>query len=134
MMPLLGDGHCKVDLGKLKESSLYSLYIFICNIPAVNITMRTELIGQEYKKNGANFLKINTVKVKYELSDVHIHLDNLFNGDKALGDRMNEFLNENWKALAEEVRPLMTKALVDILRASVDKLFASFSYDDLLPM
>lgn len=55
MMPLLGDGHCKVDLGKLKESSLYSLYIFICNIPAVNITMRTELIGQEYKKNGANF-------------------------------------------------------------------------------
>ncbi|XP_037721611.1 protein takeout [Drosophila subpulchrella] len=113
MMPLLGDGHCKVDL--------------------VNITMRTELIGQEYKKNGANYLKINNVKVKYELSDVHIHLDNLFNGDKALGDRMNEFLNENWKALAEEVRPLMTKALVDILRASVDKLFASFSYDDLLP-
>ncbi|EDV49094.1 protein takeout [Drosophila erecta] len=113
MMPLLGDGHCKVDL--------------------VNITMRTELIGQEYKKNGANFLKINTVTVKYELSDVHIHLDNLFNGDKALGDRMNEFLNENWKALADEVRPLMTKALVDILRASVDKLFASFSYDDLLP-
>jgi len=46
---------------------------------------------------------------------------------------MNEFLNENWKALAEEVRPLMTKALVDILRASVDKLFSSFSYDDLLP-
>ncbi|XP_039494384.1 protein takeout [Drosophila santomea] len=113
MMPLLGDGHCNVDL--------------------VNITMRTELIGQEYKKNGANFLKINTVTVKYELSDVHIHLDNLFNGDKALGDRMNEFLNENWKALADEVRPLMTKALVDILRASVDKLFASFSYDDLLP-
>ncbi|XP_052845522.1 protein takeout [Drosophila gunungcola] len=113
MMPLLGDGHCMVDL--------------------TNITMRTELIGQEYKKNGANYLKINTVKVKYELSDVHIHLDNLFNGDKALGDRMNEFLNENWKALAEEVRPLMSKALVDILRASVDKLFSSFSYDDLLP-
>ncbi|XP_017083888.2 protein takeout [Drosophila eugracilis] len=113
MMPLLGDGHCKVDL--------------------INITMRTELIGQEYKKNGANYLKINNVNVKYDLSDVHIHLDNLFNGDKALGDRMNEFLNENWKALAEEVRPLMSTALVDILRASVDKLFASFSYDDLLP-
>jgi len=52
---------------------------------------------------------------------------------RSSGDRMNEFLNENWKALAEEVRPLMTKALVDILRASVDKLFSSFSYDDLLP-
>ncbi|KAH8382984.1 hypothetical protein KR009_006157 [Drosophila setifemur] len=113
MMPLLGDGNCKVDL--------------------TNITMKTELIGQEYMKDGANFLKIKDVIVKYELSDVHIHLNNLFNGDKALGDRMNQFLNENWKALAEEVRPLMSKALVDILRASVDKLFAAFSYDDLLP-
>ncbi|XP_020818328.1 protein takeout [Drosophila serrata] len=113
MMPLLGDGHCQVDL--------------------INITMRTELIGKEYQKNGVNYLNISDVNVKYELSNVKIHLDNLFNGDKALGDRMNEFLNENWKALAEEVRPLMTKALVDILRASVDKLFSSFSYDDLLP-
>ncbi|KAH8288823.1 hypothetical protein KR054_010240, partial [Drosophila jambulina] len=113
MMPLLGDGHCQVDL--------------------VNITMRTELIGQEYQKDGSNYLKIIDVNVKYDLSNVKIHLDNLFNGDKALGERMNEFLNENWKALAEEVRPLMTKALVDILRASVDKLFSSFSYDELLP-
>ncbi|KAH8347145.1 hypothetical protein KR059_005813, partial [Drosophila kikkawai] len=113
MMPLLGDGHCQVDL--------------------INITMRTELIGQEYQKDGANYLKMNEVNVKYELSDVKIHLDNLFNGDKALGDRMNEFLNENWKALAEEVRPLMTRALKDILSSSVDKLFSSFSYDVLLP-
>ncbi|KAH8332741.1 hypothetical protein KR074_009972 [Drosophila pseudoananassae] len=113
MMPLLGDGHCSIDLR--------------------NITLQTELIGQEYKDNGVTYLKINEVKIQYQLSDVQIHLDNLFNGDKALGERMNQFLNENWKALAEEVRPLMTKALVDILRASVDKLFAAFSYDDLLP-
>lgn len=95
--------------------------------------MKTELFGQEYKKNGKNFLRIKDMKIKYDLSDVKIQLDNLFNGDKALGQRMNDFLNENWKSLAEEVRPLMNKALVDILRASIDKLFDSFSYDDLLP-
>ncbi|EDW84222.1 uncharacterized protein Dwil_GK14019 [Drosophila willistoni] len=113
MMPLLGDGRCKVDL--------------------TNITMNTELVGQEYTKHGSTFLRIIDVKVKYELSNVHMHLDNLFNGDKALGERMNDFLNENWKSLAEEVRPLLTKALVDILRASIDKLFEVFSYDELLP-
>ncbi|KAH8294841.1 hypothetical protein KR018_003528 [Drosophila ironensis] len=113
MMPLLGDGHCVVELK--------------------NIKLQTELVGQEYKKNGANYLKIKNVEVQYQLSDVNINLGNLFNGDKALGERMNQFLNENWKALAEEVRPLMTKALVDILRASVDKLFSAFSYDELLP-
>lgn len=95
--------------------------------------MKTELFGQEYKKNGENYLKIIDMKIKYDLSNVHIQLNNLFNGDKALGQRMNDFLNENWKSLAEEVRPLMNKALVDILRASIDKIFDSFSYDDLLP-
>ncbi|EDW38089.1 GL12408 [Drosophila persimilis] len=113
MMPLLGDGHCKVNL--------------------TNITMQTELFGQEYQKNGATHLKIIDVKVEYSLSNVHMQLDNLFNGDEALGKRMNDFLNENWKSLAEEVRPLMTKALVDILRASVDKMFAEYSYDELMP-
>lgn len=95
--------------------------------------MVTEMIGEEYKKDGATHLKIKDIKVKYELADVHMQLDNLFNGDKALGKRMNDFLNENWRSLSDEVRPLMIKALVDILRASVDKLFDAFSYDDLLP-
>ncbi|KAH8420923.1 hypothetical protein KR222_009836, partial [Zaprionus bogoriensis] len=113
MMPLLGDGNCKLEL--------------------MNISMQTELYGQEYSKNGASYLKIKDIKVKYDLSNVHIQLDNLFNGDKALGQRMNDFLNENWKSLADEVRPLMNKALVDILRASIDKLFDAFSYDELLP-
>ncbi|TDG52150.1 hypothetical protein AWZ03_001431 [Drosophila navojoa] len=113
MMPMLGDGNCKVELS--------------------NITVATEMIGEEYKKDGATHLKIKEIKVKYELADVHMQLDNLFNGDKALGKRMNDFLNENWRSLSEEVRPLMIKALVDILRASVDKLFDAFSYDDLLP-
>ncbi|XP_030376611.1 protein takeout [Scaptodrosophila lebanonensis] len=113
MMPLLGDGRCSVDL--------------------TNITMVTELHGQEYKKHGITHIKIADIKVKYEVDNVKMHLDNLFNGDKVLGQKMNDFLNENWKTLAEEVRPLMTKALVDILRASVDKLFDAFSYDELLP-
>ncbi|XP_034486341.1 protein takeout [Drosophila innubila] len=113
MMPLLGDGQCFVDL--------------------TNITMHTEMIGEEYTQDGAIFLKIKDIKVKYDLQSVHMQLDNLFNGDKALGQRMNDFLNENWKSLAEEVRPLMTNVLEDIMRASVDKLFKAFSYDELLP-
>ncbi|EDV92574.1 protein takeout [Drosophila grimshawi] len=113
MMPLLGDGHCHMDL--------------------TNLTMDTELNGQEYIKNGATYLKITDIKVIYKLSNVHMELDNLFNGDKVLGQRMNDFLNENWKSLSDEVRPLITKALVDILRSSIDKLFATFPYDELLP-
>ncbi|XP_030572088.1 protein takeout [Drosophila novamexicana] len=113
MMPMLGDGNCQVEL--------------------TNITMATELFGEEYMKNGASYLRIKDIKVKYDLANVHMQLDNLFNGDKALGQRMNDFLNENWKSLSDEVRPLMIKALVDILRASIDKLFEAFSYDELLP-
>lgn len=32
-------------------------------------------------------------------------MSNLFNGDKALGDNMNKFLNDNWNDIYTELKP-----------------------------
>lgn len=37
----------------------------------------------------------------------YIQLNNLFNGDKTLGEQMNKFLNENWQPILEELRPAL---------------------------
>ncbi|XP_013109443.2 protein takeout [Stomoxys calcitrans] len=104
-----------------------------CNANFTDVTMTTVISGEREKKNGKTYLKVRDIKVNYKVDRVKIHLKNLFNGDKALGDRMNEFLNENWDSLSEELRPLLEKALSRVVRTSTDKLFKAYSYDDLLP-
>lgn len=95
--------------------------------------MTTVISGERQKKNNRNYLNVKDIKVNYDVGRVKIHLNNLFNGDNALGERMNEFLNENWDALSEELRPLLEKALSRVVRSSTDKLFRAYSYDELLP-
>lgn len=53
-------------------------------------------------------------------------MDNLFNGDKLLGDTTNQFLDENWRDLFNELKPIMLKAVdksyLPIVKAVFDKV------------
>uniref|UniRef100_A0A1I8MYD8 Hemolymph juvenile hormone binding protein (JHBP) n=2 Tax=Musca domestica TaxID=7370 RepID=A0A1I8MYD8_MUSDO len=104
-----------------------------CNANFTDVTMTTVILGERQKKNGKSYLNVKDINVNYDVGKVQIHLNNLFNGDNALGDRMNAFLNENWDSLSEELRPLLEKAFSSVIRSSTDKLFKAYSYDDLLP-
>lgn len=93
----------------------------------------THLVGKNYKKYGQNYIKVDDIKMGYNLGKAKLQFDNLFNGDNALGETMNSFLNDNWESLSEEVRPLLEEAMSEIVRSSADKLFEEYSLDDLLP-
>lgn len=98
-----------------------------------DVTLSAVITGERQKKNGLTYLKVKDINVNYDVGRVKLNLKNLFNGDNALGERMNAFLNENWDSLSEELRPLLEKALSKVIRTSTDKLFKTYSYDDLLP-
>lgn len=56
---------------------------------------------------------------------------NLFNGDKLLGDTTNQFLNENWRDIFNELQPAMINA-VDVMNLSVAKpVFDKVPYSEL---
>lgn len=59
------------------------------------------------------------------------NFENLFNGDKHLGDHMNLFLNENWRDIINEVLPSFTDALNQIVKVYLNRFFNKFAYDDL---
>ncbi|XP_011192233.2 protein takeout [Zeugodacus cucurbitae] len=113
MMPLMGEGDFKANFS--------------------NVELNTVITAEQYNKNGSTYAKVKDVKVKYTLGKAELHLSNLFNGDQALGDRMNTFVNENWDSLSNELRPLMETSISDIVRASTEKIFDTYSFDDLLP-
>lgn len=98
------------------------------------MVLKTIVLGEREKKQGRNYLKIKDIKVDYDVGKVKLNLNDLFNGDHNMGERMNSFLNENWDSLAEELKPLLEKSLTEVVQSSTGNLFKTYSYDDLLPL
>lgn len=83
------------------------------------------------QKNGKNYIKTDTFKLDFDTTQLHIRLENLFNGDKALGDNMNLFLNENWRDILNELKPAITFAVEEVLKSIINRIFTKVSYDDI---
>ncbi|XP_063912606.1 circadian clock-controlled protein daywake-like [Zophobas morio] len=77
----------------------------------------------ETTKNGNTYLHFDNPAMNVTVGDIHFQVDNLFNGDKALGDKMNEFLNENAKEIFEEVKEDYMKLMSDIGLNIMNRIF-----------
>lgn len=60
-----------------------------------------------------------------------MHFENLFNGDKLLGDTSNQFFNENWTDILAELKPVLRDTIGGILQTIIGSVFAAFPYEDL---
>ncbi|VVC40130.1 Haemolymph juvenile hormone binding [Cinara cedri] len=85
ILPIVGKGRCKFIIDVLK---------FTGNVEMKPV-FRKEQMYLEVANLTWTFIPIN----------FHVQLDNLFNGNKALGDHMNVFLNENWREVLSELQP-----------------------------
>lgn len=65
---------------------------------------------------------------------MHMHMDNLFNGDKLLGDTTNQFISENWRDLFNELKPAMLEFIngqtLSIVKPLYDKIPYAELYDN----
>ncbi|XP_017469407.1 PREDICTED: protein takeout-like [Rhagoletis zephyria] len=84
-----------------------------------------------HPKDGKTYLSVNKLKVLVEPQRMAIKLTNLFNGDPALGNNLNEFLNQNWQEVWNELQPSIHLAIADIVKNILHTLFKRFAYEDL---
>lgn len=84
-------------------------------------------------KNGNVYVKIpaNKFKLNFETSRLNLRLENLFNGNKALGDNMNLFLNQNWEAILSELKPAIRQTLSQIISGIINSAFEKLPYNDI---
>lgn len=52
-------------------------------------------------------------------------------GNKALGDNMNSFINDNWEIIFQELRPAITSTLAKIVTQIIDSVFDTVPYKKL---
>lgn len=74
-------------------------------------------------------MKINKTIFLTDPKRINFKLDNLFNGDKALGDNMNVFLNDNWKDIFTEIRGSIENAFRGVVFKVIAKVFTKYPYD-----
>lgn len=83
------------------------------------------------EKNGKEYIQTERFQLDFDTSQLHIKLENLFNGDKALGDNMNVFLNQNWRDIFNELKPAITFAVEEILKGIINRIFIRIPYSDI---
>lgn len=81
--------------------------------------------------NGKKYYQMDKLKATFDTTRFHMHFSNLFNGDKALGDNMNQFLNDNWQDILKELKPAIVKAFVQIFQSVVSNIFNKVPYAEM---
>lgn len=76
-------------------------------------------------------MDLNNFDVQFDTSRLNLKLEGLFNNDKALGDNMNRFLNENWQEILGEVKPAFEEALGATFKNIAQRLFTKVPYDEI---
>lgn len=57
--------------------------------------------------------------------------ENLFNGDKRLGDEMNKFMNDNWEDVTKDLNPSFEDTVNNIVTGILQNLFNKIPYDNM---
>uniref|UniRef100_A0A182TNZ6 Uncharacterized protein n=1 Tax=Anopheles melas TaxID=34690 RepID=A0A182TNZ6_9DIPT len=101
------------------------------NMTMVNCDISLKWTGKLVDKSGQQFYQVDKFKVHFDTSRFYMDFSNLFNGDKALGDNMNVFLNDNWQDILKELKPAISAAFTKIFQAVVSNVFNKVPYNEL---
>lgn len=86
---------------------------------------------QVFAKAGRQYIRTDKFKLDFTTQKFGLHFTNLFNGDKALGDNMNRFVNENSNDILAELKPSISLALEQIFEIVLNRIFAKVPYAEL---
>ncbi|XP_037956730.1 protein takeout-like [Teleopsis dalmanni] len=99
------------------------------NLTLIDNDCIMQFSGTPYRKNGDTYMKVNNMKLRFKPKQLYSDFTNLFNGDKELGDNMNLFLNENWKAIFDELHDKIAEAFARIYESVITNVFTKYPYE-----
>lgn len=96
-------------------------------------TGEVRIVNERVNKNGQNYILAKKIDIKIRVRDGKIRLDNLFGGDKVLGEVVNETINRNFDVFSLEIIPLIEKALSKHFKKVGNKIMSRYPEDVLFP-
>ncbi|KAG8282426.1 hypothetical protein J6590_036392 [Homalodisca vitripennis] len=101
---------------------------------ATDVEGNAVLKGRKISRDGDTYVDFTELKLDLDISNYNVHLDNLFNGNKELGDAVNLALNDNKREFMEALRPVVERIVSDVLLDIAKKVTKNFTYDELFPL
>lgn len=99
-----------------------------------DITTKLVLKGKKITKaDGKEYFEVTDVIAKLTPKKMVLRMENLFNGDKQLGETMNRVLNDNWELLYQEIGPSLEDAYAELFKRPARALFLHVPLDEVLP-
>lgn len=89
--------------------------------------------GKKLTKNGKDYFEVVGVKLKMTPKKMEMKFDNLFNGDKQLGNTINKVINDNWQVIYNEIGSSFEEAYAEVIKQHTRSLFLHVPIDDFLP-
>lgn len=129
--PIVLDGHYKI------KGSILILPITghgKSNLTLTNFRCHMGIHGKPIEKDGRTHWQIENFIFKLKTNRLYIKLENLFNGDKRLGDNMNRFMNDNWQILLNEMQPAFEANLATAFKEIVNQMFLKNPIENILPL
>ncbi|XP_017145336.1 protein takeout [Drosophila miranda] len=86
------------------------------------------------KSNDLDYLHVKEFSLKIRTGKGNLKLENLFNGDKVLGDVINDTINQNFEVFTNEVIAPIARALEAKFLVITTKILENFTYNELFPV
>lgn len=149
ILPITGNGPVHIRLGK-QFWNVTKWIVQTRSFILVDADFYFRFTWDITKKDGVDYGVISNENLTYNTSRSYFNLENLFNGDKALGklnfiiidvpnylevivgDQMNKFLNENWKDVSTELGPSISETIKIIVHRILEVIVATVPFDDIL--
>ncbi|KAJ1527735.1 hypothetical protein ONE63_007692 [Megalurothrips usitatus] len=98
-----------------------------------NITAWVDLKGKEQIRKGVKYIGVESFDFDFETTRLKISMENLFNGNKALSENMNNFMNQNWNEILQELKPAVKQAFGSAWGDVSNRIFTKIPYDTIFP-
>jgi hypothetical protein len=85
---------------------------------------------EEKMRKGKTHINVVSSNLTMDPELVSYNFENLFNGDKQLGDNINRVLNDNWKEVFDDVKADYIKVVDRIIVQLFNNFFSKVSQEE----
>ncbi|XP_024082874.1 protein takeout-like [Cimex lectularius] len=97
-----------------------------------DLTSRMKFVFEKYNKKGKEFIRVKESTLVPDAKNISVRFDNLFNGNKDLGNRMNDLINRNWRFILNTLQPIGLKSMAAPVKIVVNELFSRVPASDFI--